>query len=117
MKRIASIFLAVLLAACATGITTPQQTIYQATADYNAAASIVIAYKALPPCPAATVVCSDAAVVVRLKQADTVAYNALVAAEATARTPGAGANAATALVAANQAIAALTAISSALTVK
>lgn len=118
MKRIiAALFLSITIAACSVAPTTPQQTIYQATTDYNAAATIVIAYKALPPCPATTAICADAGIVAKLKQADTVAYNALVAAENTARTPGAGANAATALVAANQAIEALTAITSTLQVK
>ena len=117
MKQVLVIVLSVMLAACGSTPTTPQQTIYQVTANYNAAAQIIIAYKALPPCPAATFLCSEANIVDKLKQADNVAYEALKAAEATARTPGAGANAATALVAANEAVAALTAISSILTTK
>jgi hypothetical protein len=112
-------FLAGLFFGCAVTPTTPQQTIYQATTNYNAAATMVIAYKALPPCGQSTSppVCSKPEIIQKLKDADNVAYNALVAAENTARTPGAGANAATALTAANQAIAALVAITSTLQVK
>jgi hypothetical protein len=117
--KLYTISVALALAACAGGLspTTPQQTIYTVTSDYTAAATVVLAYKALPVCPAATALCKDPAIVQKLRDADTIAYNALVAAENTARTPGAGANAATALVAANQAIAAFTAITATLSVK
>ena len=119
--NLAIVFLfAAILAACSSinTPTTPAQTIYQAESDYNAAATIVVAYKALPLCaPASPPLCSKADVVDKLKQADTVAYNALVAAENVARTPGAGANAATAQLAAQQAIAALTTITATLAVK
>lgn len=104
---------AVLLASCSSAPTTPAQTIYQVESDYNAAAQVVVAYKALPTCaPTTTVLCSKPEVIAQLKQADTVAYNAIVAAEAVARSPNAGANGATATLAAQQAVAALTAISS-----
>jgi hypothetical protein len=122
MKLYRSIALALalaILAACATQPQTAQQTVYLATADYNAAARIIIAYKALPKCgsPAATVICSRDDVIAQLKAADTVAYEALKAAETTARSPGAGANAQTAIVAANQAIAALARVTAQLNLK
>lgn len=119
MKRLFVSIILAALAACTTTPQTAQQTIYSATSTYTAAANIVVAYKALPRCgtPMATVICSRDDVIAQLKQADTVAYNALVAAERTARTPGAGANAATALAAANNAIAALTAITAQLQLK
>lgn len=117
MKYLATLFLAVLLSACSTTPTTPQQTIYQIEANYTAAAQIILAYKGLPPCPAATVLCSDPAVVAKLKDADNIAYASLKAAETVARSPGAGANAATAQLAAQQAIAALTAITATLATK
>lgn len=120
MKHAKLLFLSLavaLIGACTTTPQNPEQTIYQMTSNYNAAATVVIAYKALPPCPAATVICSRADVIAKLKAADTVAYNALVAAENTVRSPGAGANAATAQIAAQQAIAALTAITSTLQTK
>ena len=123
MKRITQLVFATLAAfalfACSTAPTTPQQSIYQLESNYNAAAQIVLAYKALPTCGgvATTVLCSKPEVIAQLKQADNVAYSALVAAENTVRTQGAGANANTAMVAAQQAIQALTAISAALQVK
>lgn len=102
------------LAACSSAPTTPAQTIYQVESDYNAAAQVILAYKALPACgtPTSPPLCSQASVIAQLKQADTVAYNAIAAAEAVARSPNAGANAATATLAAQQAVQALTAISS-----
>jgi hypothetical protein len=117
MKTLAALLLSAILAACAVTPQSPAQTIYQLTSNYNAAATVIIAYKNLPPCPAATALCSDPAIVAKLKQADQIAYSALVAAENTVRTPGAGANAATAAVAAQQAIAALAAIAATLQTK
>ena len=121
LKRAAlAAVLALGIAACANNApTTPQQTIYEVEGAYNDAATVIVAYKSLPTCgsPGATALCSKPEVIAQLKQADNAAYNALVAAETTARTPGAGANAQTALVAAQQAVAALTAISSTLQVK
>jgi hypothetical protein len=118
MKAIIALILAALLAACTVTPTTPAQTIYQVESDYNAAAQIIIAYKALPSCALANhpLACSSLDVIAKLKAADTVAYNAIVAAENTARTAGAGANAATALVAAQQATQALTSITSTLNI-
>lgn len=121
MKRlpifIAGIVLAV-LAACTTTPTTPAQTIYQVESNYAAALTVAVAYKNLPPCgqAAAPLLCSRADVVRKLQLADEVAYPALQAAQNTARSPGAGANAQTAVLAAQQAVAALTAITATLEV-
>ena len=115
--------LCAIVAACSTMGTTPQQSIYQLTANYNAGASIVLAYKGLPACapgqPGQLPVrrCSNTEVMGKLRHADEVAYQALVAAEKTVRTPGAGANADTALIAAQNAIQALNAIAATLQVK
>ncbi len=118
MKRLIALLALAFLAACATAPQTPQQTIYSATNSYNAAVTVALAYKALPACaPTAPPICSRPDIVAKLKDADTVAYNALVAAENVARSPNAGANAQTALVAANQAIAAFAAITASLTVR
>lgn len=119
MKRLIAVFALALLAACSTTPQTAQQTIYTVTNSYVAAGKIVQAYVTLPRCgsPMATAICSRDDIIAQLKSADTVAYNALVAAEKVARAPGAGANAQTAVDAANQAIAALTAITAQLNPK
>lgn len=123
MKRIfACIIAAGVLAACSTvsGVTTtPQQAIYQLKGDYNTALTIAVTYKNLPPCglPTSPPVCSKADVVAKLQQADNVAFPAIQAAENTVRTPGAGANAQTAINAANQALVALTSITATLAIK
>lgn len=115
MKYLLACFL---LAACAGAPTTPAQTIYDVESGYAAALAVAVAYKSLPPCaPAAPVICSQPNVVAQLQKADDVAYQALTAAQNTVRTPGAGANAQTAIVAAQQALQALTAITATLQVK
>lgn len=122
MKLYRNIALAIALAviaACATQPQNAQQAVYVATTDYVAATQLIGAYKALPRCgsPLATVICSRDDVIAQLKQADTIAFEAIKAAENTVRSPGAGVNPQTAIVAANQAIAALTAIASKLQLK
>lgn len=122
MKRIfACIIAAGVLAACSVaGVQlTPEQSVYQLKNDYNAALTVAVTYKSLPPCGLATspLVCSRADVVGKLQQADNVAYPAILAAENTVRTPGAGANAQTAITAATQALAALTSITATLATK
>lgn len=114
---IAGIILAVLSACATTGPTTPAQTVYQVESAYTAALTVALAYKNLPPCVAGGApLCSKAEIVQQLQQADDLAYPALQAAQNTVRSPGAGANAQTAVVAAQQAVAALTAITSKLQV-
>jgi hypothetical protein len=107
-----------LLAGCSTTGTPqdPAQTIYALQSGYATALTVAVAYKGLPPCPT-TVICSSPKVVTQMQQADDLAYAAIKAAETTVRTPGAGANQQTALVAAQQALAALTSITATLQVK
>ena len=104
---------------CATAPQTPAQSVYAVQGSYAAALQIAVTYKQLPSCakPAAPVLCSDAAVVAKLQKADDVAYAALTAAQNTVRTPGAGANVQTAIVAAQQATAAFASITATLRTK
>lgn len=119
MRRFIAVVMLVLLAACASTPQTPAQSVYAVQGAYASALSAAVSYKQLPSCaqPAAPVLCSNAAMVAKLQQADDVAYAALTAAQNIVRTPGAGANAQTAIAAANQAVQALVAITSTLGVK
>ena len=122
MKRlIGALLLAFALAGlgCATTPQTPAQSVYQVQGSYAAALQIAVTYKQLPNCakPDAPVLCSNAQVVAQLQKADDVAYAALTAAQNTVRTAGAGANVQTAIVAAQQAVAALTSITATLKVQ
>lgn len=118
--KLAILLLSALLAACtASPPQNPQQAIYQLKSSYNAALQVAVAYKNLPPCQPATpevVICSKPDVVRKLQEADRVAFPAIQAAENTVRSPGAGANPQTALVAAQQALQALTTITATLKV-
>lgn len=118
MTRFA-IALLLFVASCATAPTDPASAVFAATSTYAGALSVAVAYRQLPPCaqPVRPVLCSDAQVVKDLQRADDAAFAALTAAQRIARTPGAGANIPTALNAANQALAALTAITANLQVK
>lgn len=109
MRRISIILAGVALAACQSTGQSPAATLAQATNGYNAAAQTFVAYKMLAPCGSAlaTKLCSDPAVVARLKAADQVAYDALVAAEKSVR-----AGASDAQTAVNVAIAAANALAS-----
>lgn len=121
MKRlIGALLLAFALAGlgCATTPQTPAQSVYQVQGNYAAALNVAVAYKQLPACqPGGTKLCSDKAIVAKLQQADDVAFAALTAAQNTVRTAGAGANAQTAIVAAQQAVQALASITATLQVK
>lgn len=123
MKFLITVLLAALLAACVTAPSgqslTPAQQVFQIQSDYDAALTVAVAYTNLPRCGAvgAPTVCSQSKVITQLQQANAAALPLLTAAQNTVRAPGAGANAATALNAAQQAVAALTAISSTLQVK
>ena len=120
MKRlIGALLLAAALAGtgCATTPQTPAQSVYQVQGTYAAALQIAVTYKQLPPCQQGVqALCSDKAVVTKLQKADDVAYAALTAAQNIVRTPGAGANLNTALVAAQQAVNAFAAITTTLQV-
>jgi len=131
MKRLLAAAALAFVAACTSvGGTalTPAQSVYQLKSDYDAALTIAVTYKNLPPCGTTTnvpnvgaqkiVLCSDPKVVAQLLQADNVAYAAIQAAENTVRDPTvsqSGAQAAT--VAAQQALAALTSITATLQTK
>ena len=119
MKTLHALLTCIFLSACSTTPSDPAQTIYQVQNNYSAALIVAVAYKALPPCsvPNAPVLCSKADVVTQLQRADNIAYPALQAAQHTVRTPGAGANAQTAIFAAQEAVAALTSITATLQVK
>lgn len=103
---------------CATAPQTPAQSVYAVQGAYASALSVAVSYKQLPACQAGgPVLCSDVGVVKKLQKADDIAYASLTAAQNIVRTPGAGANAQTAIAAANQAVQALVAITSTLGVK
>ena len=118
MRRLFAAVMLLLLVACASTPQTPAQSVYQVQGSYAAALQIAVTYKQLPACQAGgPVLCSDKAVVAKLQQADDVAYAALTAAQNIVRTPNAGANVQTAIVAAQQAAAAFASITSTLKVQ
>lgn len=104
---------------CSTSPSTPAQAVYVATSSLAAAETLMIQYKALPPCeaPDAPKLCSDASVVSTLKSADEVAYESLKAAQVIVRTPGAGLNVATVVQTATQAVQVLMELTAKLVVK
>lgn len=98
MKILAS-FLILSLASCSTPVVTPPpvpktpaQVVFETKAAEGAALSIFIRYKALPSCAPANhpPICSDAALVTKVQQADVVAAKAIDTAETAVRTPGFG---------------------------
>lgn len=110
--------MALVLAACVSTPQTPQQSVFAAKQSYAVALTVAVAYKRLPLCaPTAPPLCHKTEVVAQLQKIDTASSALLDAAETTVRAPGAGANAATAILAAEQAVAAFTTITSALAVK
>lgn len=118
MRKLLAAIALVALTACATTPQTPQQGVFAAKQNYAVALTVAVAYKRLPACtPTAPKICSDPKIVRQLQAADFAAAVLLDGAEATVRAPGAGVNVATALKAAEQAVAAFTTITSALTVK
>lgn len=123
LKLILAAALVATIAACASAPSgqslTPAQQVYQITSNYDAALQVAVAYANLPRCgqAASPTLCSKSEVIVQLQKANSAALPLLTAAQNTVTAPGAGANAQTALNAAQQAVAALTAISSTLQVK
>ncbi len=102
-----------LLALTACSTLTPKQNVFQLESEYQVALAAANAYADLPKCGTADapLVCSDAMVVAKLKQADAVVGPAIFAAQATVRDPNFDKSKADAvLVAANQALAVLTTI-------
>ncbi len=103
------------LPACTAPPKNAGQSVYAVESAYVAALTVAVKYKALPPCaPASTMLCSKPEVVAKIQKADDAAYPALQAAQKVVRQPDAGANAQTAIFAAEQAVSALTAITSTL---
>jgi len=107
------IYMFVAIAGCAITGGTPQQSVYAIKSEYQLALSAAVAYKGLPSC--ATVghplVCSDAVVVAKIQQADSVAGPAIQQAENAVRDPSFDASTTSKiLVAAQAALNALTAI-------
>jgi hypothetical protein len=92
--------------------------VYKLQRDYNAGLIIAVAYKNLPDCAVAghPILCSQDSVIKQLQDADDIAAPSLLAAQNTVRAKGAT-NAQTALIAAQEAVNALTTITSKLTVK
>jgi len=112
MKILASALLAFALVGCASAPQNPQQAVYQSKSAYQVALTGAVTYKRLAPCSAIVKQpCSDAKVVDQLRKADNTAIAALDAAETAVRTPGFGADIQkSALVAAQAALSAFTAI-------
>lgn len=119
MRKLLAVFVLTLVAGCAGSLTptTPAQSVFAAKATYAGALIVAVQYKALPACPK-VVICSDPAIVAKLQAADNIAAPALNSAEAAARNPDFGQNALqTAVIAAQNAVTALTSITATLKVK
>ena len=83
MKRLFSILLFAALTGCAS-TQNPGEVVFAARGAQNVALRAAVGYKELKPCPAPQP-CADPAVVDQLRKADTVADNALGAAESAVR--------------------------------
>lgn len=119
MKKLILVLILCLLPACETiKPQTPQQTVYAATSAFGVALSVAVAYRKLPTCsPAEPLLCSKPEIVEQLRQSANAANTTLAAAQNIVRTPGFGDDAAqSAIVAAQEAVKALTAITSTLKV-
>ena len=111
MKILASAIILSLASCGAPSITappapkTPAQVVFEVKASEGAALAIFIRYKALPSCAPANhpPICSDAALVAKVQQADVVAAKAIDTAETAVRTPGFGADTISTLLASAQA--------------
>lgn len=108
--------LAATLAACAAlppAPQTPSQAVYELEASYVGALALAVQYKNLPACAGdGVVICSDSAVVARLRTANAIASPALDAAEAAVQ--GGGPDGPNALALAAQAVQAFISITSGL---
>ena len=105
-----TLFLFLLLSACATG-TTPAQKVYGIQSQYNAGLVIAVAYKNLPECVPGLKVCKKASVVKVIQDADNIAFPALETAQIAVRT-GTLDVAQASVIAADVAVKAFTAITS-----
>lgn len=124
MKRILATLALVALTACA-GIgvpapKTPAQIVLETKAIYTGALVIAVQYKQLPSCaiPMHPVLCSDGAIVTKLQKADDIAKPLIDTAQKAVDDPRLGKSAVdNAIVAAQSALGALTAITSTLRTK
>lgn len=120
MKRFIVFVFAALLTACVTTpAKNPQLQVFSIKSNYDAALTVAVAYDNLPPCVAGVkAICSSHDVKVKIKQAKDVASPAIQAAENAVRDPTFDASTSQAVItAANQAVIALTAITSVLAIK
>jgi hypothetical protein len=67
----------------------PAAKVFSAKSTYDAALTLAVAYKRLPPCgqPTSPTLCSDKETVATIQKADTVSFEALNAAEKVVRDP------------------------------
>lgn len=114
-REVTGFILCIALSACVSGVkpSNPQQAVFQLETSLKDAEAVAAAYDALPSCTGntTTVVCSNTSVAKQLKNAKDVATVAVNNAETAVRDPNfaaGGVNAA--VVAAQSAVAALTAI-------
>ncbi len=114
--RLPSLFLVLLVGACASSSgqpLSPAAQVFAAKTAYQAPLQIAVTYNNLPRCgvPKTATLCSDQAVVVQLRKANDAALASLDAAEGIARTPGISSSAITlSLATADHAVKAFTAI-------
>lgn len=99
MKRIAALICIVALAGCAHPLpkpNNPQTAGVEALVAYGLAAHVAGQYLALPTCtqPLTTVPCKTQALADKVKEADTTAYNAAIAADKAVNDPAVAQNAA-----------------------
>lgn len=115
MKNLFSLLLLLFVTACSVAPKSPAQSIYLIENNFRAALVIAVTYKELPKCGTGIQLCSNPVVVKKLQTTYDVANASLKAAQLTVRS-GTG-NAEIAITAAQQAVIALTAITSTLEVK
>ena len=116
MKNLIGILFVLIVTACSIAPQTPAQSIYLIENNFRAALVVAVTYKELPKCGTALVkICSDPEVVKKLQTTYDVANASLMAAQIAVRSGGG--NAERAITAAQQAVIALTAITSTLEVK
>lgn len=94
MKKIV-LLLPFVLIACTAPIPTaeselPDRVVYRTQGYYNAAVALENAYGNLPRCgkPASPVICSDLAIMKKIRKVDDIAYAAITEARGAVRTPG-----------------------------
>lgn len=91
MKNLFACAITLVLLAC-TAPETPAQTVYLVQSQYAAALKVEVAYSKLPRCgqPASPKLCSDAAIVSKVKKISDSTWSAIKEAQEAVRTPGFG---------------------------